>query len=163
MKTRSPQLANLTLALTLALTACATPEAARVSDAATTPLSDLNLVKSSIPAILNEARHHPYQVPDDKSCYGLFIEVRALDEVLGPDLDAPGHGSDGLMTQGTEVAEDAAIGALKRTAEGVVPFRSWLRKLSGAERHSAEVASAIMAGGARRAFLKGIRLARDCS
>lgn len=147
---------------TLALSACASPETTRVSEAATTPLSDLNLVQTDIPAILREARQHPYVLPTDQSCYGLFAEIRAFDEVLGPDLDAAEHASEGLAARGADAAEDAAIGALRRTAEGVVPFRSWLRKLSGAERHSRDVAAAITAGTARRAFLKGLRMARDC-
>ena len=61
-----------------------------------------------------------------------------------------------------EAGSGAAVGALQRTAEGVIPFRGWIRKLSGAERHSRQVAAAITAGGVRRAFLKGVRASRSC-
>jgi len=39
--------------------------------------------------------------------------------------------------------------------DGVLPLRSWVRKLSGAERYSSEVAAAVSAGRIRRPFLKG--------
>jgi hypothetical protein len=43
-----------------------------------------------------------------------------------------------------------------------VPFRGWVRKLSGAERYSRQVAAAIAAGAARRAFLKGLAQGKGC-
>jgi hypothetical protein len=69
----------------------------------------------------------------------------------------------GLIEQGGEAAGAAAVDALQRTAEGVIPFRSWIRKISGAEQYSKRVASAIAAGTARRAFLKGLRVAKGCA
>ena len=57
----------------------------------------------------------------------------------------------------------AAVGALRGAAEGVVPFRGWVRKLSGAERYSKDVAAAIAAGTIRRAFLKGLGQAAGCT
>jgi hypothetical protein len=44
----------------------------------------------------------------------------------------------------------------------VVPYRGWVRKLTGAERYSKEVAAAIAAGTVRRAFLKGVVVTRGC-
>jgi hypothetical protein len=41
-------------------------------------------------------------------------------------------------------------------------FRGWVRKLSGAERYSKQVAAAIAAGSIRRAFLKGLGQAAAC-
>ncbi len=43
-----------------------------------------------------------------------------------------------------------------------MPFRGWIRRLSGAERHARDVAAAIAAGTARRAFLKGVGQGRIC-
>lgn len=45
----------------------------------------------------------------------------------------------------------------------MIPFRGWVRKLSGAERHSRKVEAAIAAGTVRRAFLKGVAITKDCS
>jgi hypothetical protein len=150
--------------LALVLVACTTQKQPEVVAAAATPLSDLNVVHADIPAALVEAQKEPYSVPSDQSCASLDARVRALDEVLGPDLDAPATASNpGLIERGSRAAVSAGVGALRQTAEGIVPFRGWVRKLSGAERYSKQVASAIAAGTIRRAFLKGLRVSKECS
>lgn len=102
--------------------------------------------------------------PPGLDCATLASEIKALDEALGPDLDAPpSEAHRGLLERGTEATTGAAIGALQRTAEGVIPLRSWVRKLTGAERYSKRVAAAITAGGVRRALLKGLRAAQNCA
>lgn len=148
----------LTALALLALTACASNSSDKVTTAATTPLSDLNVVRADIPEVLRAAQQAPYARPADTSCTGLAAAVAALDEVLGPDLDAPPGASPSLLERGG----DAAGGALQRTAEGVIPFRGWVRKLSGAERYARHVAAAITAGGVRRGFLKGVAAAKAC-
>ncbi|HEY8878549.1 MAG TPA: hypothetical protein VIN03_13365 [Roseateles sp.] len=148
------------LAAALALTACASSSQDKVSTAATTPLSDLNVVRAEIPEVLKAAAAAPYALPADASCTGLAASIRALDEVLGPDLDVPHTaGNTGLLDRG----EDAATGALQRTAEGVIPFRGWVRKLSGAERYARQVSAAITAGGVRRGYLRGLSTAKSCT
>ena len=149
--------------LALVLVACASQTQSRVADMAATPLNDLNVVHAEIPAVLVEAQKEPYSVPSDQSCASLKARVRALDEVLGPDLDAPASASNpGLVERGTSAAGTTTVGALRHTAEGVVPFRGWVRKLSGAERYSKQVAAAIAAGTVRRAFLKGLGVSKEC-
>jgi hypothetical protein len=144
---------------TAALAGCASNDGNKVATAATTPLSDLNVVRADIPEVLKAAVAAPYALPADMSCAGLAASVRALDEVLGADLDAPHNGSSpSLLDRG----EDAATGALQRTAEGVIPFRGWVRKLSGAERYARRVSAAITAGGVRRGFLRGLAVAQSC-
>ena len=134
-----------------------------VGQAVTTPLSDFNLVQAPIPAVLKEAHKAPYAQPLDTSCEQLAKQVQALDEVLGTDLDVPPTPSNpGLVERGSKEVGNAAAGALKSAAEGIVPFRGWVRKLSGAERYSKEVAGAIAAGTVRRAYLKGLGEARGC-
>lgn len=150
-------LALLTLAALVS--ACASSSQDKVATAATTPLSDLNVVRADIPPVLQAAQAAPYALPADASCVGLAAGIRALDEVLGADLDAPASGSNpSLLDRG----EDAATGALQRTAEGVIPFRGWVRKLSGAERYARHVSAAITAGGVRRGFLRGLAAAKGC-
>ncbi|RZJ09728.1 MAG: hypothetical protein EOP39_10655 [Rubrivivax sp.] len=141
------------------MTACASSSQDKVATAATTPLSDLNVVRAEIPEALKAAAAAPYAMPADASCTGLAASIQALDEVLGPDLDMPSvKGNTGLLERG----EDAATGALQRTAEGVIPFRGWVRKLSGAERYARQVSAAITAGGVRRGFLRGLSVAKTC-
>jgi hypothetical protein len=146
----------------LALTGCASSQQ-QVSKAATSPLNDLNLVHAKIPKVLADARRHPYSIPQDQSCEALAESVRALDEVLGPDLDAPASADDpGMIERGTDAAENEAVNVIQGAAEDVVPFRRWVRKLTGAERYSKKVAASIVAGTVQRSFLKGIAVARGC-
>ena len=154
--------AILVLSLTLAACAAAPPKAS-VADAATTPLSDLNLVRADIPPVLLAAQRQPYVVPADTNCAALLADVRALDEVLGADLDTPATASNpSLIERGGTAVGGAAVGAFKGAAEGVVPFRGWVRKLTGAERYAKNVAAAIAAGTVRRAFLKGVGATHAC-
>jgi hypothetical protein len=155
------------LALALLLGACASGSPGgrkadageRIGDAAAAPLQDLNLSRVEIPAVLQEARKAPYALPAaDTTCAALAQQLAALDEVLGPDLDAPAAAKADLMSQGG----DAMVGALRNTAEGVIPMRGWVRKLTGAERHSKAVEAALRAGAARRSFLRGYAAARAC-
>lgn len=136
----------------------------RVGQAAITPLSDLNVVQEKIPEVLRHAKKAgPYAAPEKLECAVVQDEINRLTAVLGPDIDDPNtKGKLSLLDRGTDAAEDYGVGFVRRTVEGMVPFRSWVRKLTGAEKHSKEVAASIIAGGVRRAYLKGIRLGMAC-
>lgn len=135
----------------------------QITDAVNTPFSDLNLVRADIPPVLVAAQKAPYGLPADRSCPALGSEVRSLDAALGADLDTPATASNpSLIDRGGNAVSDAAGNALKGAAESVIPFRGWVRKLSGAERYSKEVAAAIAAGTIRRAYLKGLGQAAGC-
>jgi len=138
----------------LALAGCASNDAGK---AAATPLGDLNVVRAEIPPVLQAAQKAPYAAPPDKACTALAADVQALDAVLGADLDTPN--TDGRPS----LIERTGSQALQSAAEGVIPFRGWVRKLTGAERYSREVAAAIAAGTIRRAYLKGLGAAGGCS
>jgi hypothetical protein len=151
-------------AFVLALAACASSDPARVTGAVIAPLNDLNLVNADIPAALVVAERQPYAYSKDTSCEAIRGELRELDAALGPDLDAAASDANpGLIERGSTEAKNAAVGAIRNTTEGVVPFRGWIRKLSGAERYSKRVAAAIAAGTVRRGFLKGLAVARECA
>jgi hypothetical protein len=153
------------LVVALGLSACASTSGSKgVTDAATTPLSDLNLVKAEIPPVLAEALKAPYRPPAAPGCEAIAAEVSQLEVVLGADLDVPpSPHRPSLIERGSSAAGEAAVGALRGAAEGVIPFRGWVRRLSGAERYSREVAAAIAAGAVRRSYLKGVGQARGCA
>jgi hypothetical protein len=154
---------SFTLGLALLLGACTHPATKPVTDAAITPLNDFNLVQAPIPPLLVAVQSRPYAPPIDVTCTALAAEVKALDELLGADLDtAPTAANPSLIERGVTLATNEAVGSLRGAAEGVVPYRRWVRKLSGAERYTADVAAAIAAGTVRRAFLKGQLTARSC-
>jgi len=161
--TPHPMKKLLLVVLVASLSACASTEQNRVGDIAATPLRDFNIKPADIPPVLAEAKQKPYAAPFDQSCEGLGRQVAVLDEVLGADLDAESVSDEVSKTARAKTAVgNAATGALQKTVEGAIPFRGWVRKLSGAERHSNEVSAAIAAGTARRAFLKGLALGRSC-
>lgn len=136
----------------------------KLGDAVVAPLADLNLVREAVPPVLLLAKKAPYGTPADRSCTALAAEIEALDAALGTDLDAAaGAAPLSLAERGADAAGDAVIGAVRSTTEGVLPFRSWVRKLTGAERHAKEVAAAIAAGTIRRAYLKGLGAAAGCA
>ena len=139
------------------------PISKQLSGAATAPLNDLNLVRAKIPPALLAAQKAPYAPPLDPSCDGLAAEIRQLDAALGADLDAPSTpGGQGLVERGRSEAGEAVVGTLRHTTEGLIPFRGWVRKLTGAERYSRQVTGAIAAGIVRRAYLKGLGLGQGC-
>lgn len=140
-----------------------------VVQTATQPLSDLNLMKTAIPPVLTRAQlGGAYAPPADASCTALQTELLALDAALGPDIDAAGTpGADpGYVVQAVGYVGQKALGTVTSTVntmvDGVIPFRSWVRKLSGAERHSRAVSAAIAAGTMRRPYLKGWARAQGC-
>lgn len=136
----------------------------KMGTALTSPLSDLNLVRTSIPVILISAQKAPYALKETDSCETHLAELDALNDVLGPDLDELRYDDKGnLIEQGGAALGDAAVGALRGVTEGVIPFRSWIRKLTGAERYAKDVAAASMAGLVRRAFLKGVVKMKTCT
>lgn len=71
------------------LAACASTDQGKLTDAATAPLADFNLVQAEIPSVLLQAQKQPYAVPADLGCVALKAEIADLDAVLGADLDAP--------------------------------------------------------------------------
>ena len=152
------------LVLALALSACASRHQAGVHQAAMTPLNDLNLAKVDIPPVLQKAREEPYLVPAPLNCETLATSIAELDDALGPDVDAPKEDTkQGMAEKGGKAVEGAAMGALQNSSESIIPFRGWVRKLSGAARHSRKVTEAIHAGSLKRAFLKGLRTSQPCT
>lgn len=130
-----------------------------VEGAVTSPLRDLNVVKAKIPDVLLKAMEDPYaRPPRGAKCSVIARLVKPLDAALGPDADQlPLDGGD-LMDRGRATA----LGVAGDLASDFIPFRGWVRKLSGAERHDKLVQSAILAGAMRRAYLKGLGETKGC-
>lgn len=156
------------LSIIICLTNCtvqksASPKKAALDEAVGAPLIDLNLVRAAIPSALHNAKKNPYAQPLDQTCEGIATEIHKLDEVLGADLDSqPTEKNPSLVERGVDDLGKASLSAIKRTTESVIPFRNWVRKLTGAERHSNAVEAAIAAGGIRRAYLKGFGQSKGC-
>jgi hypothetical protein len=156
----------IVVSLACVLAACSAPDASRqkqFTDASTAPLGDLHIVTAEIPEVLRAALKDPYRVPTDTSCEALVTAVSALNTLLGPDLDNRATPANpGLIERGLTAVGDAAIGTVRGTAQALIPYRKWVRRLSGAEKYSQQVAAAIAAGTIRRSFLKGLGQAGGC-
>lgn len=137
------------------------PKQSKYIDAVEAPFHDLNLIQKGIPSVLVEAEIAPYLVPTDQSCESLSKSIYTLDIALGSDQK--GHLNDPTMYErAVEELDSQAVDAIRNTTESLLPFRGWVRKLSGAARHSKRIARANAAGLIRRAFLKGIRVSKNC-
>lgn len=127
--------------------------------AVSAPLRDVNLLRTKIPPVLLEAQADPYKRPQPATCASIAAQIVPLNQALGADLDEEAKDEDDLMDQGRVTA----LGAVAGFTQDVIPFRGWVRKLTGAEQHDKLVQSAIVAGGVRRAYLKGLGEARGCN
>ncbi len=154
------------LILTLAVAGCSGVRtvADGLGDAATAPLEDVGVKRERIPTVLLQAQANPYDMRNLDRCSTIGAEIARLDEALGPDLDEP-PAPDGrtLGDQAVDAAAEAALDVIRDTATDFIPARSWVRALSGADRHSREVQAAIEAGRLRRAFLKGQGMRFNCA
>ena len=132
------------------------------TDAVLSPLEDLNLRKNEIPALLADMKS-PYDVPHNLSCDDIAGRVLALNRVLGSDWDAITPDERLRSQKLAERSAEATLGAVASEARGMIPFRGVVRYASGAEKYSKKYAKAFVIGAQRRAYLKGVGLANDCS
>jgi hypothetical protein len=121
-------------------------------DVVTTPASDLNLKKDEIPALLLAAEERPYVLQGLNTCSQITAAIGQLDAVLGEDIDLPQEGGRRMMPG--RVAQ-SVVGSL-------IPFRGLIREISGANAHDRALQQAVLAGVARRSFLKGIGQGKGC-
>lgn len=121
-------------------------------DVVATPATDLNLKKDEIPPLLLAAQQRPYVLRGLDTCRLLAAAIGELDAVLGDDLDVPQEGGRRVMPG--RVAQ-SVVGSF-------IPFRGLIREISGANAHDRALQQAVIAGVARRSFLKGIGQGKGC-
>lgn len=135
-----------------------------LGDALTQPLHDLSILRRDTPEVLQRAAVAPYAegptlADGALDCAAVASEIDALDTALGDDLDALApHAS--LMAQARSGAGNAIVDAIGDLVE--LPYRSIIRRITGAERRDREGRQAEQAGMVRRAYLKGLS-ASDCA
>lgn len=147
------------LGLALTLCACATRSAppapspgAEASSARADANGGLGLTGAETPEALKAIATAPYRLEEPPECATIARGIADLDRLLGPDLDAP--------------ADDDRRAAAERLVMGVVrgaiPYRWAVRWLTQAGRKDRELQRAILAGVARRGYLKGVRRGLAC-
>jgi hypothetical protein len=163
------------MATALLVTGCAGTKAPQqqqhLNDVIAAPLHDLNLVRNTIPAILQDAHKRPYAMPAQTSCQALSQEITALNTELAEDIDiqestfdinAPDITAILSKEKVTDSLLNEVTNELGRTITGFVPYRRWIRLLSGANLHDKHINTAINAGNLRRAYLKGMYALQSC-
>ena len=129
-----------------------------VGGAVASPLRDVNVLRTKIPEVLLGAMADPYARPAPNTCARITALILPLNGALGADLDEVPTDEDDLVHRGN----GAVLGAVASAASGAIPFRGWVRQLSGAEKHDNLVNAAITAGAVRRAYLKGLGETHGC-
>jgi hypothetical protein len=133
-------------------------------DAVAAPLEDLNLKQTTIPPVLARAVESPYDLEGLDRCEGIAGEIGRLDAALGPDLDeAPPPDTRSRGKKVADAAWGAGVGEVRNTTQHALPFRGWIRRLTGAAKHDKAVQAAIRAGGVRRGYLKGVGMRMNCA
>ncbi len=126
------------------------------------PLRDVGIVRTNVPRVLEDIKY-PYLVgPLVNGCAQVSYEIGALDALLGPESYAP-KGEKKLTTRGMDAIQNAGLDAAESATTDFIPFRSWVRKASGAEKDERELARAIEMGQTRRSFLRGYGAAMGCN
>lgn len=121
----------------------------------TQPVRDVGLSKRQIADVLQAARENPYSTTGLRRCGDIDREVQALNAVLGPDFDTAGRDKQ-------DVAENLATAGAEGVINSFIPFRGLIREVTGAASQDRRYQAAVIAGSARRGFLKGIAQHRRC-
>ena len=147
---------RLTVLAVTGLAGCVTvvdPKAPQdpVGAALAQPFRDLGLIQGQLPAGLRQVAVEPYRPLRD--CPAVRAGLAELKGWLGADIDVAGpRGENGAAG----LAGDVVTGAAS------LPFRSLVRRPSGAHKRDRNVAAVILGGMVRRGFLKGQRAALSC-
>jgi len=151
--------------LSLAVASCSTGRTADtrrgVTDAAYTPLRDVNLMRPEIPLLLRNLQY-PYSTATLTDCAAIVREIGQLDAVLGPESYQPGPNRN-IWDRSGDFLEEQTINAAEGTASDLIPFRSWVRRISGASAAEREALRAVANGQQRRTFLRGYGASLGCA
>lgn len=122
---------------------------------AESPARDVGIAKTVIAPVLLRAAQNPYSTSGTASCAAIASGIRSLSAALGTDF------STRVAKRDDRVGHLAEAGG-QSLVNGLVPFRSLVREVSGAASAERRRNAAISAGYARRGFLRGVAMARKC-
>lgn len=120
------------------------------SDAMVSGGGGLGITGQKTPAGLQALVAAPYALASPSDCAAMAREIAELDSTLGPDVDA------------VAAARNDTGQAFGAAARSVIPYRWVMRLATQAGRRDRELRLAVLAGTARRGYLKGLRLGLGC-
>ncbi|MEM1410056.1 MAG: hypothetical protein AAGG79_04840, partial [Pseudomonadota bacterium] len=125
------------------------------------PLEDINVRREAIPPIL--ANLDVYEKPVPSSCAGIAIEIQDLEAYVGGDVDILDTNSQvSFRRQVIDMADDQAYDLVSDFTTDFIPFRSIVRRATGANAYDRSIRRAYHRGRLRRSYLKGIGFAKGC-
>jgi hypothetical protein len=156
----------------LSVTACATSNSGDddtrtertrrgLGQAWTSPMRDVGIIRPDIPDLLENLRYPYSTLTLSSGCAAIQYEIGQLDAVIGSESYQPGP----QRTVGGRVADEASdqvVDAAGDLTADLIPYRGWVRRLSGANRAERRYARAIEMGQMRRAFLRGYGASLGC-
>jgi hypothetical protein len=110
----------------------------------------LGLTGADIPPLLKTVQADPYRAPASPACESIPQEILALDQVLGPDVDG-------------QQRKTGKVHMAMNYARGMIPYRGYVRFLTRADSKDKALQTAVTAGVARRAFLRGLEAHMRCA
>lgn len=161
--------AALVAALALSASACSSSskEESRIdstrremTNAAASPLRDVGIIRPDVPDLIGQLDYPYYTASLAGGCPAILYEIGRLDQVLGTESYQPGEESS-LTDRAADEASSAAVGAVE-DAVNIIPFRSVVRRASGAQQAQREAERAVRMGAMRRTFLRGYGAALGC-
>lgn len=112
----------------------------------------LGLLGPEVPPVLKAVATDPYRAPAEPACQSIPQELAALNEVLGPDADQP-----------TKEKSRAVANLMGGAVRSLIPYRSVVRFITRAGDRDKALTNAVMAGYARRGFLRGLEANLHCA
>lgn len=132
-----------------------------VVDAAASPFRDIGLVRPEVPRTLQGLKY-PYSSTNlTLGCDQVLYEIGQLDAILGAESFQPGA-ERGISSRGLDAVEGAVLNAARDSAGDIIPYRGWVRRISGAAKAEKDATNAIIQGQTRRAYLRGFGAALGC-
>ncbi|MFC3301568.1 hypothetical protein [Parvularcula lutaonensis] len=132
-----------------------------ITEGVLAPLADLNVRREEIPPILRDL--NVYEKPVPTSCAGIEIEILDLEAYVGSDIDALDiEETTSLRGQVSDLADDQAYKLVSDLTTDLIPFRSVVRRATGANAHDRAIREAYRNGRLRRSYLKGVGFAMGC-
>ena len=129
--------------------------------AAASPLRDIGVIRPEIPPLLRTLQY-PYSTASLASgCPAVAYEIGELDAILGPESFQPGPDRN-IWDRSGDLAEQGTVAAAQSAVNGLIPFRSWVRLISGASAAEREALRAFANGQQRRTFLRGYGASLGC-
>ncbi|WP_432768550.1 hypothetical protein [Sphingopyxis sp.] len=109
-----------------------------------------------VPEKLLAIQDAPYSLAGLGRCAAIIREVTELNDVLGPDVNEQ---VDESLAKKREETAGRVAGSL---AGSLIPFKSLIGEVTGANAERRRYAAAVYAGTVRRGYLKGIGQERGC-